>query len=398
MKKRISNAIAILVCVFLLITACQPKPTAAPTASPLTGALSELRGVVNSKQADEADFHAVAAGDILRVNGQVQTGEDGHARLDLSTGTIIRVVPVSLFTLVSNEPAGGGLMTKLKLELGRVFVILQGGSLDVETPSGVASVSGSFMMVEIVPATLNVLVTCLEGDCRAGNPGGSLDFTDGQKTTLFPPDPSTGQYQPPQLEDMNEEDFQKWRDENPEAQDTLEQVLAGLPKPTEPPVPSPEPSKAPDTQSGQPGQLPCFKLISPLASTQLNLVGPVNFSWEPQAGAAKYQVTFTYPNGTKTTFETTSTDMTRYMETMPGGGQYSWQVTALDANNAPICSAEASTFTKLDTANDLLPPPTEEEKKFTCTYDTAQWSDSTKPCYCDPNSYSNPSYCYGGGY
>ncbi len=101
-------------------------------------------------------------------------------RIDLSSGTILRLAPASLFTLVSNEEVEGGLATKLKLELGRIYIILSGGSVDVETPSGVASVLGSYMMVEIDPFTQDVTITCLEGDCSAGG----IDFSDGQKVTL----------------------------------------------------------------------------------------------------------------------------------------------------------------------------------------------------------------------
>ncbi len=209
--KKIYKSLFLLFCALgLLVSACAP---AAPEAGPLTGKLSELSGTVDGKLAGQSDFAPVKADDILQVNDQVQTGVDGRLRVDLSSGTILRVAPSSLFTLVSNEPVEGGLATKLKLELGRIYVILSGGSMDVDTPSGVASVVGSWMMVEIDPLTQDVTITCLEGDCSAGG----IDFTDGQKVTLFAYDPETGEYRPPLLEDMTGEDFQQWLEENPEA-------------------------------------------------------------------------------------------------------------------------------------------------------------------------------------
>jgi hypothetical protein len=74
--------------------------------------------------------------------------DDGRVRLDLSSGTIIRVAPSSLFTLTSNNEGDGGLLTKIKMEVGKIFIILNGGRADVETPSGVASVRGSYMKVK----------------------------------------------------------------------------------------------------------------------------------------------------------------------------------------------------------------------------------------------------------
>lgn len=384
MNKSISHVMAIFIPVILLITACAPTT---PAASPLTGALSELSGTVNAKQAEEADFHAVSAGEVIQVNGQVQTGEDGRVRVDLSSGTIIRVAPSSLFTLASNDPVEGGLATKLKLELGRLYIILSGGSLDVDTPSGVASVRGSYMMVEVDPVTQNVIVTCYEGNCSAGG----IDFTDGQKVTLFYFDPATGEYRPPLLEDMNDEDFQKWLDDNPEAKLILDQVR--VPTPTLVTiVPSPTLVR---TSSNEPT---CFTLLNPPNSAILTAIGPVEFSWNPQPDTVKYLIVFTSPSGAQTTFETNGTSLTRYIESLQKGGLYLWEVTAFDANNEPICTASSFSFSKLESPT-AVPAPKEKEKfEEYCTYDSAQWYDPNAPCYCDFQSYNNPPYCYGGGY
>jgi hypothetical protein len=155
----------------------------------------------------------------VQVNGQVQTGDDGRVRLDLSSGTIIRAAPSTLFTLIANDEMEGGLATRIKMEIGKIFIILNGGSADVETPSGVASVRGSYMKVEVDPETLDIYVTCLEGDCSATNPAGTVNFTDGQKVVLFHRDPVTGNWTAPNVEPMTPEEFQEWLDNNPEARD-----------------------------------------------------------------------------------------------------------------------------------------------------------------------------------
>ncbi len=388
MKQPQRSALVLLCLLAILVSACAPATPAARTASPLTGALGELSGRVEARFTGEPEFHPAAAGDILQVKDQVQTGEDGRARVDLSSGTIIRVAPSSLFTLASNEPAQGGLATKLKLEFGRIYIILNGGSLDVETPSGVASVRGSYMMAEIDPVTLNVTVTCLEGHCSAGG----IEFTDGQKVTLFYYDPATGQYRPPLLEDMNEEDFQKWLDDNPEAKQILDLVLAARARlaaaPTEEPAPTPDPAAG-----VPPPGAACFGLLEPPGGASLS-GGLVTFAWKSQPGAAKYRIVFTSPSGAINILETGNTSLTNYIEILPSGGVYSWEVTALDDSGAPICTASALTFSKPETSTQA---PSKGKEKLSC--ESGQWEYPSLPCYCDPYSYENPPYCgYGQGY
>jgi hypothetical protein len=133
--------------------------------SALSAILSEIRGKVEIKQAGQDVFAPANADSFLNENGQVQTGDDGRVRLDLSTGTIIRVAPASLFTLILNEPAEESLKTSLELLLGKIFIILNGGSMEVQTPSGTAAVRGSYMSVEYNPPSGGTRITCLEGNC-----------------------------------------------------------------------------------------------------------------------------------------------------------------------------------------------------------------------------------------
>src|SRR5262245_20017895 len=115
--------------------------------SPLSAKLSELTGNVEPRQTEQEGFLPASVQTILEAHGQVQTADDGRVRLDLSTGTIIRVGPSSLFTLIANEQVEGGLFTKISMEAGKIFIIPSGGSAEVETPSGIASVRGSYMKV-----------------------------------------------------------------------------------------------------------------------------------------------------------------------------------------------------------------------------------------------------------
>jgi len=92
--------------------------------------------------------------------------------------------------------------------------------------------------------------------------------------------------------------------------------------------------------------LVCFQLISPQDGAELPNKGGVVFSWGEQAGAVKYVLTFTFPNGLPVTFESQKSEHIRYMESLIMGGGYTWQVTALDAAGETICSAKPYTFSK----------------------------------------------------
>lgn len=377
--KTLRPILFLLTLLLLLTSACQPTPTA----SLLTGTLNELSGRVEVKSAEETAFQSAETGELIQVNDQVQTGEDGRVRVDLSSGTIIRVAPASLFTLEANEPAEGGLATRLKLELGRIFIILKGGSLDVENPSGVASVRGSYMMVSIDPVTQDVIITCLEGHCSAGG----INFTDGQKV-IFDYDPATGKYNPPILEEMSEEDFRLWLENNPEARQIYNQLQTTRPTAT----PTPEASPTPTSQTAtivtntEPN---CFRLQAPPDGALINASGLVTFTWEAQEGAAWYEVAFTSPGGAKNTLVTTATRLANFIDIFPLGGTYRWEVTALRADGTVICTASAFVFTK-PTSPTLEPP---SAAQTTCTKKDAQWVNPRAPCYCKPQSPSNPGYC-----
>lgn len=384
-----------LALVFVLaLSACQ---TSTP-ASPLSAAIKEVSGTVNIKQAGQSDFVKVTGNETLDVNGSVQTGDDGRVRLDLSTGTIIRLSPSSLFTLVSNQPADNSLSTKLKLDLGRIFIVLKGGSVDVETPSGVASVRGSYLSVQVDPVTLDVYVTCLEGDCGAGNGSGSVNFGSGEKTVLFHCDPATGKCTVPSVGPMSDEDFQKWLDENPEAKDVLNQAYATMTAmaPTEPPATEAPPTEPPATETPSAGGANgCVNILGPLDGSELPWQGPVTYAWEGQPDAAKYIVTFHYPNGLNVPFETTDTNLTRYIETMYGAGTYSWDVTVIGKDGSQICQTSSISFSKPSSDPGVTPKPKDEP---VCTYDNAQWQNPNQPCYCDESSQNPPSYCFPPGY
>jgi ferric-dicitrate binding protein FerR (iron transport regulator) len=364
----------------MLLAACQQQTAS----SALSAALSELVGKVEIKAADSEAFAPADANSVLEANGQVQTGDDGRVRLDLSSGTIIRIASSSSFTLTSNEETEGGLITKINLLAGKVFIILNGGTAEVETPSGVASVRGSYMKVEVDPENGDVYVTCLEGNCSAQNPAGGVEFTQGQKTILFHKDPATGNWTIPNVEPMTPEEFQEWLDNNPEAKELFEQAMAtatalALPSPTATVPATPTLVSALPEEGGSSSS--ACKLVAPPAGASLEFQGKMKFEWEPQAGAQKYVLTFITSNGNTVSFETTETSIEKYIEIFPAEGEYQWNVTAYGADGAQLCQSETAGFTKPNSVwvNPNPKPAKPEEGSPSC--DPDPFCESSNCCY-----------------
>ena len=333
--------ISTMLLILIAVTACQPQAASQATPALSPGAVvKEITGKVNIKQPDIGYFSPASVGMELQLNGSIQTGDDGRARLDLSSGTIIRVAPSSLFTFTSNQSNNGGLSTQFNLNLGSIFIILQGGNASVNTPSGVASVRGSYLSVTVDPSTQTMVVTCLEGHCSAGNSAGSVDFGSGQEVTLF--SCTGGQCSVPNIGPMTPEDFQRWLDNNPDIQQipglfaTLTAIASTEPPATEAPT-TPPPATEPPL---------CLNNLTPATDSNFDPTGSVKFSWDAKEGASEYKLSIHFPNGASASFYTSDTSITRYLESMPAGGSYSWDVTALDGSGNPICQTGESTFTK----------------------------------------------------
>lgn len=208
--ERIKLAI-VLVVVALVTVFCAVGSGEESAGEAITAAFTEMSGKVSVLKASEAEFKAASISTQLEANDQVLTGEDGRARMDLSDGTIIRLSPLSSFTLLQMESTDAGTLTRLKLTIGRLWIILQGGVAEVETPSGLASVRGSYLHVWVDPTIEETFVTCLEGVCSLGNEAGTVQLLAGQTASIK----NAGEA--PQAGKMTHEDVSEWLDMNPEA-------------------------------------------------------------------------------------------------------------------------------------------------------------------------------------
>ncbi len=172
---------SLLVTVVLLLTACggqpaaTPTPTSPPSETARAATLSEIVNVVEARAAEAESFAQADDGFLLGVGSQVRTGDASSVRLDFNEGAIVRVAQNSSFVVraLNLEQING--LTRLALEAGKLWVSLTGGSLEVETPVGVASVRGSFAVFEYDPGNPDdpnddvLVISCIEGACSAQN-------------------------------------------------------------------------------------------------------------------------------------------------------------------------------------------------------------------------------------
>ncbi|MRR31056.1 hypothetical protein EG834_12205, partial [bacterium] len=136
--------------IILLVTACEKT---AIDGNIRKATFTLLLNDIQARITENANLEPAILGASLLVGGQALSGENSRARLDLTPdGTIIRIGPNTLFTLeeLGTDPANPS--AKLRLDFGQLWIILNGGSLEVESDYGDAAVRGSYMSVAFDPA------------------------------------------------------------------------------------------------------------------------------------------------------------------------------------------------------------------------------------------------------
>ena len=201
----------VLIVLALFTVVCASGGGDESAADPITAKITELSGKVQLQKASVGEFKPAVKDTLLVANDQVLTGEDGRARIDLENGTIIRLSPLSNFVLKQIGTSDQNALTRLQLNIGRLWIILNGGELEVDTPSGMASVRGSYLHVWVDPLTEFTNITCLEGECALENAGSLKNLVAGQTASIkgYSSTPAPGW--------MSHTDVAEWLGANPEA-------------------------------------------------------------------------------------------------------------------------------------------------------------------------------------
>ncbi len=145
--------------------------------------ISEIQNTVQAQDPGSTDWRTASDGQQIAAGGGVKTGEASRVKLDIAPdATVLRIAPNTEFRLETLSPAPADPVTRFVLAAGKLFSQvtknLGGGSFEVETPSGVATVRGSLMSAAYQRDSGQMVVTCLEGQCRLSQPGAGGAFTD----------------------------------------------------------------------------------------------------------------------------------------------------------------------------------------------------------------------------
>ena len=171
-----------------------------------TATLQEVNGTVEVKSGVNGPWTAAKVGDRLTVGSQLRTAASSRALIHLTEGSRIRVDPGTTFAVQILNPYLDSLLTSLQLQQGKVWVLLNGGALDVETPVGIASARAAYLSADFDPQQKTLVVTCLQGTCSLGD----RFIPSGSKFAL-PANQTTG------AEPMTMADYGAWGSQVPEA-------------------------------------------------------------------------------------------------------------------------------------------------------------------------------------
>jgi LysM repeat protein len=210
-QSKIFMVIAVLALTSIVCVSSSNNDAEQSTAAPLTAELSEISGTVQVMKPADGQFKDAVDGQTIVVNDQVLTHQEGRVRIELSNGTFFRLSPLTTFVLEELEERDDGLFARLMLEIGELWIILKGGAVNVDTPSGLASVRGSYLHVSYWPDTGETYITCLEGECSLENLGEVVKLVAGQTAIILNADA------PPVSGKMSDDEVEEWLNMNPES-------------------------------------------------------------------------------------------------------------------------------------------------------------------------------------
>ncbi len=125
----------------------------------------EATGTVEARYDAQDPWGGAQVGLYLDQGGQLRTGADGRAFLQLTEGSRIRLEPESTVTFNLLNPYLDSKLTAMGLDQGLTYILLNEGQIDVETPVGRATALQAYMSVAYDPDTQTVIVHCLKGIC-----------------------------------------------------------------------------------------------------------------------------------------------------------------------------------------------------------------------------------------
>lgn len=241
-----------------------------PSATPDRNAIIEnVAGAVEWRTSANGEWTTAQPGQVLSQGAEVRTGVDSLATLRLTEGSKIYVGSGAEVVFNLLNPYLDSQLTELSLGRGRLWVLLNGGALDVKTPLGTATARTAYLSLDYQPQGKILDITCLQGVCGFGSilipSGHKLD--DAQTNTATTP--------------MELADFGVWGTNIPEAAElaalateavaqgsaTMPIVATLTPSRTPPPSQTRTPSRTPAPTSTR-TPVPSQPTDTPLPPTQ----------------------------------------------------------------------------------------------------------------------------------
>ncbi len=162
----------------LIASACSalhtqaPATISVPSTPSRSATLHALVSLVYERDSQAASYYVAVDGQAVPEHGQVRTGANSSARLDLSDGSIVRMGQNTVFAIDQLSGTNLNPFTRLNFGAGRLWVSLTGGRMALQTPLGLAGLRGSYAEYHYQPTTDsagnqdNVLtIWCIEGAC-----------------------------------------------------------------------------------------------------------------------------------------------------------------------------------------------------------------------------------------
>jgi hypothetical protein len=195
------NTLRLVGCAFLpavlALAACTPAlpPGAAETQAALVQALETARAqptaastAVPTATALPPDVVDIGGSELVTLSGAVRAGRSLLVQLDGGSQIVFSAGSVFTISEFGADPANA--KTRVQLDMGEVYVALKGGSLDVITPSGSASVTGSLLGITLVPGSTELVATCMEGVVKLQREGVEVIVPPGQRAAVSNENPA----------------------------------------------------------------------------------------------------------------------------------------------------------------------------------------------------------------
>src|SRR5262245_55880903 len=180
MKRRCLPLLCLIVCTSFLTVWLYPYASLAQTREEWVARAVSVQGTVETQRVGETLWQPVKLNDQFRAGDQLRVLDRSRADVALLDQSVLRLNENTTITIQAVKDERTGVIDLLR---GAAHFFSRGpGSLDVQTPFGIAGVRGTEFLINV--ETAQALLTTFEGTVVAENSAGSLTLTSGQSAVV----------------------------------------------------------------------------------------------------------------------------------------------------------------------------------------------------------------------